>query len=197
MTVAVVAANGEEERGPLINFALRPDTPAMARDNSSDDRQPNTGAGELCSMQALEGSEQLVGISHVEADAIVADEVDSHAVADFCADRDDGPVPRPGIFDGIAEQIFAHTCWSMVASPSAGGSSPISKSTRRPAVAGSRSLIVSRTAACISTSAAFNSMRPTRENARNIVDHSCHALRAAAHDADDALSFFSVSSFSP
>src|ERR1700733_10014801 len=106
--VAVVAANGEEERGPLINFALRPDTAAMARDDSSDDGEANAGAGELGSMQALEGSEQLVGISHVETDAIVADEIDRHAVADLCADPDDGPIPRPGIFDGIAEQIRPH-----------------------------------------------------------------------------------------
>ena len=48
---------------------------------------PTPVPGNSESVQALEGPEQLVHILHVEADAVVADEIDGHAVAELGADR--------------------------------------------------------------------------------------------------------------
>src|SRR5690606_7558033 len=53
-----------------------PDAPAVAIDDALHRGEANARAGEFVhAMQALEGAEQLVGVLHIEAGAIVAHEV--------------------------------------------------------------------------------------------------------------------------
>ena len=59
----------------LVGFCLDPDATAVLMDDALDVRQPNTGALEvLLAVQTLKNAEQLAHVSHVEADAIIADE---------------------------------------------------------------------------------------------------------------------------
>ena len=63
----------------------------MTGDDAVDDRQPDAGAFEVFRLvQPLEHAEQFFGMSHVEADAVVADEIHVSPFVDRAADRDRG-----------------------------------------------------------------------------------------------------------
>src|ERR1700674_866074 len=67
--------HGEVERCPSIDRRLGPNAPAVALDDALHDRQADAGAFEILrAMQPLKHAEKLVGILHVEADAVVANE---------------------------------------------------------------------------------------------------------------------------
>src|ERR1700687_310651 len=61
----------------VIDRGLDPDTAAVALDDALYDCQADAGAREILrAMQSLKHVEQLVGILHVEADPVVADDED-------------------------------------------------------------------------------------------------------------------------
>src|SRR6185436_15302096 len=69
------AAQGEVERRASALGALGPDAAAVAVDDPLHGGQADAGALELGGgVQALEGGEQLLGVDHVEAGPVVADE---------------------------------------------------------------------------------------------------------------------------
>jgi hypothetical protein len=62
------------------DLPLRPDAPAMPIDHTVDGRETNSGAWKFrLRMQPLERLKELLGLSHIEAGAIVADK--KHRVA--------------------------------------------------------------------------------------------------------------------
>src|SRR6267378_7567432 len=65
----------EEEHRSLADFRFGPDASPMPVHDALNGRQPDAGAGVLaCGMQALKRAEELVGIGHLEARSVVADE---------------------------------------------------------------------------------------------------------------------------
>src|SRR5690242_744303 len=61
------ARQREVERGPLVNFALGPRAPAMARDDAPDVRETDPGSFEgLVVVQPLEHTKELARVLHVE-----------------------------------------------------------------------------------------------------------------------------------
>src|SRR5450755_4005838 len=100
---------GKGKRSSLSHGSLGPGPTAVAMDNASHRGQANPGARELGRyMQPLKGSEQLANVGHVEAGAVIADEIDRRSVALRNADFD----PRQHFvhrkFPGVAEQILEH-----------------------------------------------------------------------------------------
>src|SRR6266542_465418 len=70
----------EQERRPHVGLGFRPHPPAVPIDDSLDDGKADPGPFVvLRSVHPLEHPEQLVGVAHVEPDAVVLDEV--HAMA--------------------------------------------------------------------------------------------------------------------
>jgi hypothetical protein len=79
----------EVERRAGIRLAFRPDTAAVAVDDALHRRQADAGAFELRDgMQALEDSEQFVGVGHVESGTIVAYDVGHLALLAHLAQLD-------------------------------------------------------------------------------------------------------------
>src|SRR5262245_66442147 len=78
----------EVESRAFMRRRLRPDASAVPGDDPLHSHEPDARARELADgMQALEGYEELVGVRHVEADAVVADEVFKSVLAGTCAHR--------------------------------------------------------------------------------------------------------------
>src|SRR6266404_4333769 len=97
---------GEKEGRADINLALGPDASTVALNDPPHVSEADAGAFELsCRMQALEHAEEFVGILHVEAYAIVADEERGFVVRLGGADLDSGPLALAGVFQGIGKQI--------------------------------------------------------------------------------------------
>src|SRR5436305_8528922 len=70
-----------EGRSP-INRAFSPDAASVPIDDALNSRQPDACALEFIgSVEALERAEQLVGKSHVEASAVIADEKDCSTIS--------------------------------------------------------------------------------------------------------------------
>src|SRR5690606_22835761 len=64
----------EMEGSTVAGFGLGPDPAAVARQDAAHAGQADAGARVLAGLvQALEHPEQLAGVGHVEADAVVAD----------------------------------------------------------------------------------------------------------------------------
>src|SRR6185369_16546083 len=79
----------------LIHRGFGPDTAAVALDDTLHDCQTDAGTCEiLCAMQPLKHVEQLVGILHVEADTVVADQEDLLVAYLARTDLDDGVVAQ-------------------------------------------------------------------------------------------------------
>src|SRR5262249_40455002 len=94
----------EVERRTFVGLRVRPDATAMTRDDALDRDEPDAAARELCfGMQALERHEQLVCVLHVEADAIVAHEVDRPVLAALHADRHTRLRRARGVFPSVAQ----------------------------------------------------------------------------------------------
>src|SRR3990172_2250701 len=69
-------SNLEIERRAFVHFCLGPGTPAVALDDALDNGEADARAFVfLGAMQALEDPEEFVGVAHVEAHAVVADEI--------------------------------------------------------------------------------------------------------------------------
>src|SRR5581483_8081297 len=67
----------EVEGRAFVHLAFGPDAPAVAADDALHGRQADACAFKLLAVvQALKSPEQFVDVGHIEARAIVADEVD-------------------------------------------------------------------------------------------------------------------------
>src|SRR5712692_4614059 len=69
-----MALQREIERRSLVDRALGPDAPIVPGDDALDGREADAGSFEVrVGVKALEGSEELVRVCHVEASAVVPD----------------------------------------------------------------------------------------------------------------------------
>src|SRR5260221_102003 len=92
-SVIVILARLEDPSGIRLNVA------AVTANNALDGREPDPGALEfLIRVQALEHAEELLGIRHVEAGAVVAHEIGAAPVAGNGADLDSRVGALAGIF---------------------------------------------------------------------------------------------------
>src|SRR5687768_15776988 len=101
---------GEVEGRALSQARLGPDAPAMALDEAADDREAHTRPFVLVGMvQALEDTEELVGVAHVEAGAVVLDEECGLPVrAGTRADLDPPGVAFARELHRVAEEVHQH-----------------------------------------------------------------------------------------
>lgn len=66
------ACQSEEELGAFVGLALRPDAATMLINDSLNSGQSDAAAGELIlPVHSVEGTEQSVGVFHIEARAVV------------------------------------------------------------------------------------------------------------------------------
>ena len=88
VTADALVRQSNPERRPLVGPALGPHPPAMPGNDPLDDGEPDPGTWELGAMETLEDAEELVDILHVEAGAVIADEIHRLAGAGGAADLD-------------------------------------------------------------------------------------------------------------
>src|SRR6185437_11168733 len=97
----------EEESRALAGFRFGPDPAAVHVDHALNRGQPNAGARIfLRAVQSLEWTEQPVGVGHVEARAVVAQEEGRSCRAECPAGLDVRDQPVTGEFPYVAEQIL-------------------------------------------------------------------------------------------
>ena len=90
----------------LIYQRIGPHATAMTMDNSLYDGQPYTCALVILAIvKPLEDAKELILITHIEADAIVADAIDLGFRA---CDLDPGGFPRASVLESVREQIDEH-----------------------------------------------------------------------------------------
>src|ERR1700738_1619901 len=93
----------------LIDRCFGPDTAAVALDDALYDRQADTGACEILrTVQSLKHVEHLVGILHIEADPVVADEEDLLVAYLARADLDNGVVAQSRVLEGVVDEVHEH-----------------------------------------------------------------------------------------
>src|SRR5260221_8372738 len=106
--LAPIIGESEKERRPLIGLGLGPDTTAVALDNPLHNREADPGSLIFFGkMESLKHAEQLVGIAHVKANAIVFDEIQGMARRiSWCA-TNLNPRRRAtrSVFDGVRKQV--------------------------------------------------------------------------------------------
>src|SRR5690606_33797518 len=99
----------EVERRALAGLRVRPKPTAMPCHDSVNQREPDSGAGKLVAvMQALKHAEQLVGVTRIVADAVVADEVDVLALFVDRANLDDGMILARRELDRVRQEVHPH-----------------------------------------------------------------------------------------
>src|SRR4051794_31911983 len=95
------------ERRSLVDGPFGPDAAAVAMDDPLYRRQADPGALELgLVVEPLEGTEQLVGVRHVESRAVVADEVGARPVVLRSPDLDHRVWGLGGELPGVSQQVF-------------------------------------------------------------------------------------------
>src|SRR2546427_12833272 len=104
-------SKSEIETRALVGFSLGPDPASKSPNDPVDDRQADAGTFVVLGpVQPLKNAEKLVGITHVEPDAVVLDEKDrfhragvrSGAVYDSCW------FPPPRVLQGVADEVDEH-----------------------------------------------------------------------------------------
>src|SRR6185436_12096416 len=99
---AFQSGQGKEEGCSLVHRAFRPDAPAVSVNDPLDGGKTDAGPGKFGhGMQALKGAEQLSYISHVEARAVIADEINGFIVFWFRSKFDLRPLPLGGELPGV------------------------------------------------------------------------------------------------
>src|SRR5437667_12841006 len=90
-----------------VPFRFHPDPSTVLLNNALHRGQANARALEIFgAVKALEDAEQLIGILHAEADAIVANENGRIPVFFHLADFDDGAETGTGEFKRVSHQIL-------------------------------------------------------------------------------------------
>src|ERR1051325_11715667 len=101
-----IDVNCEIKRCALPGGAFGPDTASMTSDDALHCREANTCACEFVGpVQTLKRNEQLGGMSHIEARAVVADVVSNFAVPHEAAEFEARRRSIPGEFPCVPEQI--------------------------------------------------------------------------------------------
>src|SRR5205807_236876 len=97
----------KKERGASFDFRLRPDLPSVFVNNALHRGQAYAGAFEIfAAMQALEHAEELIGMLHVEADAVIAHENRGPAVDLLVTNLNYCRIARPRILGGVGEEVI-------------------------------------------------------------------------------------------
>src|SRR5581483_4585156 len=97
---------GEIEGSALARGRLRPDAAAVLGDDPVDNGEADAGPRKFADVvHALKGLEQPRGIGHVEAGAVVADEIHGLTAADLTAEFDFRRLPSAGELPGITEEV--------------------------------------------------------------------------------------------
>src|SRR5688572_25125607 len=98
---------GKTEFGALVDDAAGFDPAAVAFDDAAGERESDAGSHELLhAVQALEYSKQLVHVRHVEADAVVAHDVNTFGAGLLAADLDDGGRAIACVFQGVVDEVI-------------------------------------------------------------------------------------------
>jgi len=87
----------------MIDGTVGPDATVMATDDAGDGGEADAFEV-LVTVEAVEGVEEFVGVVHVEAGTVVADEPDF--LGGIPADVDDGVGFFGGELDGVAHKVF-------------------------------------------------------------------------------------------
>src|SRR5216117_2490007 len=97
----------EEEDGAPADLRFGPDAPAVPVHDALHGREPDAGSGIFgCGMQPLERAEELVGIRHVEARSVVADEKGPAPAILQGADFDAWPGRLRGELPGVPDEVI-------------------------------------------------------------------------------------------
>src|SRR6185295_18354937 len=104
-----LASYREPERGALLERSVRGHLTAVAMDDPLDGGEANAGTGELLGcVESLERTEQLRGVLHVEARAIVLDEVRRRAPDHGDTDLDPRGCMARRVLPRVADQVVQH-----------------------------------------------------------------------------------------
>src|SRR5919204_3739821 len=96
----------KEKRGAVVGLRIGPDTPAVAVDDALHDREAHSSAGiVLGTVQPLEHPKEFVGVTHVEADAVVAHKVDRLPALLAPPHDDAGHVSADSKLEGVGQQV--------------------------------------------------------------------------------------------
>src|SRR5437870_7133606 len=99
----LVIVQSEEEGCPAAGRGFDPNASAVAANNARGRRQTQPDAFKfLLAMQALKQAEELVGIFHVEADAVIANETNAILLP---ADLDHTSRLVAAVFEGVGQQV--------------------------------------------------------------------------------------------
>src|SRR5439155_2532259 len=121
MPIPFVASQTEVDGRAMIRGRLRPGPPAVAVNDPLHGSQANARSIELALLvQALERGKQFVGVSHIEARAVVSHEV-RLLLAVGAPESDRGVWFTRGEFPRVAEQVLQHDAEQMDV---AGGAQP-------------------------------------------------------------------------
>jgi hypothetical protein len=97
---------GEGEARPVADAAVGPDSATLAAHDASDDGQADARAGKLGAVQALEDSEELPGVGHVEAHAVVAHVVNGFPGGGLGLHAHRGVRPVRAELHGVTDQVL-------------------------------------------------------------------------------------------
>jgi hypothetical protein len=96
----------KKESRAFVYFTFRPNLSTVLPDNALNGRQSHASTLEVLGpVKTLEDAEQLVGVSFVEARAIISNENHRRAILLDLANFDKGDFTPPSIFDGIRNQV--------------------------------------------------------------------------------------------
>src|SRR5690625_580183 len=105
----LVGAQGEEQGRAFARRAVSPHPAAMPVNHALNGGQANARPRELrLAMEATKGREQLVGMPHVEARAVVADEKHPLAILLPDAEHHAGVVAQGGVLPGVLQHVLQH-----------------------------------------------------------------------------------------
>lgn len=97
ISTGVTSSQRELERGALVELGLGSHPTRVVTNDALDDRQGHSGTFVLLDpVHALKDAEQLAGVSHVEADAVVSYEVDDLPPFSLRPNLDQRDVTRAG-----------------------------------------------------------------------------------------------------
>ena len=98
----------EEKSCSLTHRTFSPDTTTVSMDNSLYSGQSDAGPRKLLvQVEALEGTEEPVGISHIESTTVIAYKIFSRFIGRMChPELDSGAIHRACELPGIRDQII-------------------------------------------------------------------------------------------
>src|SRR5258706_910151 len=107
MNFSAIGFQGKEKHRTLARLGVGPDTPAVPVHDALDCSKTDAFSGIVrLGVQPLEGAEELRGIGHVEAGAVVAHEERRRRAFAPRADLDARPLGLRGELPGVADQVL-------------------------------------------------------------------------------------------